>query len=184
MSFISKSIFLALNTAMLLDYSIEQLKHILNTSLWIICDPWADQSYDDMLSVEGPVNQWNGHYSNKIFENRHLMENKIVICDDIQDSPDFLKKSFWISHSDPDAYSILDNLMQERNLDSIILCGFHEQMCVLSRPLGYHHLPSRYNRYIEWNLTCPFPRENWREEQLLQRAKEKYKYIDMLSIEK
>ena len=111
---------------------------------------------------------------------------------------DFLKKTFWISHSDPDAYNILDNLMREKNLDSIILCGFHEQMCVLSRPLGYHHInsrrpeigplgyhnPSRYKLYIEWNLTCPMPRENWREEQLLQRAKEKYKYIDILSIEK
>jgi hypothetical protein len=198
MSFISKSIFLALNTAMLLNHSTEQLRNILNTALWIIMDPWKDQSYDDILSVEGPMNQWNGHYINKIFENRHLMENKIVACDDIQGSPDFLQKSFWISHSDPNAYIILDNLMKERNLDSIILCGFHEQMCVLSRPLGYHHInsrrpevgplgyhnPSRYKLYIEWNLTCPMPRENWREEQLLQRAKEKYKYIDILSIEK
>ena len=121
MSFISKSIFLALNTAMLLNYSTEQLGNILNTSLWIIMDPYQDQSYDDILSVEGPMNQWNGHYTNKIFENRHLMENKIVACDDIQDSPDFLKKTFWISHSDPDTYNILDNLMKERNLDSIIL---------------------------------------------------------------
>lgn len=173
---------------MLLDFSVEQLRHISNTSLWIIMDPWKDQQLmldgTDTKSYELPINQWNDIYMQKIFKHMQIMKNKIVVIDDIKKSPNFLKTSLWISHGNSNGFSILNNFMRERNLDSIIYCGFHEQMCIVNRPLGYNNMLSRYNCYIEQNLTCPFPTQNWKEEQLRQRTDKEYKYIDMLSIEK
>ena len=173
---------------MLLDFSVEQLRHISNTSLWIIMDPWENQQLmldgTDKKSYELPINDWNAIYMKKIFEYMHTMKNKIVVTDDIKDSPDFLKKSLWISHKNSEGLSILNSFMCERNLDSIIYCGFHEQLCIVNRPLGYDIMSSRYNCYIEQNLTCPFPTQNWKEEQLRQRTDKEYKYIDMLGIEK
>ena len=173
---------------MLINHSLKQLKDISKTSLWIIMDPYDDQG--SMVDADGTshavpglsISTWNSPYLTQIFNYTSIMTHKIVVMDDIADSPAYMKKYLWISHSNDDGYTIIANYMKEKNLDKIIYCGFHEQRCIINRPLGYLDMMSEYECYIEWNLSCPFPDKDWRLSQSIQRSAEIYKYINMKNL--
>ena len=173
---------------MKMNYSHKQLTEISDKSLWIIMDPVKDQeSADKEFSKEYlglSLNQWNNECMKKIFEYASHMKNKIVITNDIKDSPDFMRNYLWLKHSNQNGLTILENFIKEKKLDNIIYCGFHEQYCIVARPLGYNNMISKYNCYIEENLSCPWPSKNWRAEQSFQQTSEQYKYIDMANVKR
>lgn len=168
---------------MFINIDKDKLKDIKENWLWLIMDPWENQSQfgydeDDVKPVDDiDITSWNAPYMEKLIEEKLSLKHSIIVTDYIKLSPSVFHNSLWVSHGNKYGLSIIKNYMREKKLKKIIYCGFHEQACVLHRNLGLINMSKYFDCYIFLDLVCPFPEPNWEEGIKHQRNGNWYKYI-------
>ena len=168
---------------MFVDLPDTALKNVLANSLWIIVDPWKNQEelYAKFVPVHlnpGELNAWNKTVSDKIISYLPSMQHVIVYTDDKNTAPEELQHLDFVLHLPKNyAYNSIVEFMKQKNLRSIIYCGFHEQECIIQRYCGYTNMQVHYECYICEDLVCPYPYNDWQMVVEKQRASELYKYI-------
>ncbi len=168
---------------MFVNLSDIDFQNLLINSLWIIVDPWKNQEelyakfVPDRL-VPGELNAWNKTISDKIINYLPHMHHVIVYTDGKNTAPKELQHlDFVLQEPKNYAHNSIVKFMKQKNLRSIIYCGFHEQECIIQRYYGYRNMQVHYECYICEDLVCPYPYHDWQVVVEKQRASEHYKYI-------
>ena len=167
---------------MLVDADINDLRE---NALWVIMDPWVNQ-----LSKINPIttqtflvgvnlNDWNNITMDKIVNYLPKIKYPLVMVDNPTLIIDRLKRYATILHDDPNSLDVLTDYMVKTKLSKIVYCGFHEQHCILTRPLGYETMSKRYECVIASELVCTFPWPEWKKQQTEQREDLRYNYIEI-----
>jgi hypothetical protein len=190
---------------MLQSLSLINKKHLCDTALWVIMDPWINQS--KLVEAAGPnrdtdvlsgynIDDWNKRWADKIYNFLPRAKNWLVVTDlgyydkaTNTDIPTPIDPRFShlpvVEHRYLGKNMIIDYMPD--GCESIVYTGFHEQMCILHRKyIGYHRINSEndlnLNRYIALELVChwPSPHLKTRLQRQEQRRARDYKYIRVL----
>jgi nicotinamidase-related amidase len=137
------------------------LSHLQKNAAWIIMDPWQHQITDRTVHKDVvDMNQWNSSTFEKIKNYLPNVDHWCAVAYDnyqVHDSLESVNILFKNKSPSVDTFKLW---MDENNLSTIIYTGFHTQMCILDRPLGYHNMKQYYETFIALDLCCPFPEKH------------------------
>ena len=189
---------------MLQQLTITERINLHENALWVIMDPWVNQSELLKYAIPGTVNilpgyninDWNKIWADRIANYLPRVKNWLVITD--LGYHDIVTKKEILSPIDPrfshlpvieHRYMKKDLICQHlpKDCTSIVYTGFHEHMCVLWRPyIGYNNINKENNinldKYIALELTChwPSPDLKIRLGKQSMRRRPEYKYIRVM----
>lgn len=152
-----------INKIMLINSDPEFINYLRNNAAWIIMDPHTNiKEYSSTAGSIHPdvidIDIWNKSTLDSIVDYLPKVKNWCLVSYgglsiDLRLSN---VNNIFGTDFNPEL-DVFKNWMIEKQLKHVVYTGFHSQMCILKRPLGYNTIKNYYNCFIALDLCCPWP---------------------------
>lgn len=152
-----------INKIMLINSDPEFINYLRNNAAWIIMDPHIDikkhsSTANDIHLDVTDIDDWNKFTFDRIVDYLPKVKNWCLVSyGGLSIDPRLADVNNIFGTDFNPELDVFKNWMIKKQLTYVVYTGFHTQMCILNRPLGYDTIKNYYNCFVALDLCCPWP---------------------------